>query len=226
MKLLAFDLSSSVIGVLAAQLEGEKIQKMRSCPIIPPKYDPSVSGFLKTKKKVSTPTGKKLTSYLYPEETTITKAEKEKRDRKVRADKDLFLLDHISKEQSHLITNINPDLILVEKNASFNGMLTTVLLAKVMGSLLGVAGASGAPVQEYPVNQVRKIIPVNDLLREFLKDHTEAEVQQIPDVTKRVIRYYLEDLYGIYGVQFQTDDESDACAVFHYWYETERKGNQ
>jgi transcription initiation factor IIE alpha subunit len=55
------------------------------------------------------------------------------------------------------------------------------------------------------------------LLKEFKKRHTVEELMCIPDITKRAIREYLETIYGQYGIVFQTDDESDSCAVLHYW---------
>lgn len=221
MKLLSFDLSSAVIGVLAAETKDRDILLMRSCPIIPPHYDATHCGYLRSKKKILTPGGKSVSAYLKPGEDTITKQEKEKRDKEVRYQKDLFLISAISKHIHHLVDSIQPELILVEKNASFNGVLTSVLLGKVMGVLLGIAGPMNIPVKEYPVNRVRKSMPMNALLRDFVEKKSSAELKQIPDITKRAIREYLGDVYGKYGVVFHTDDESDACAVFHYWWTKE-----
>jgi hypothetical protein len=121
-----------------------------------------------------------------------------------------------------MIDKINPDLILVEKNAAFNGILTTVLLAKVMGSLLGIAGFKGIPVKEYPVITVRKHHNVADLVKEFVRGKTAQELQALPDITKAALRDLMFKKYGKYGIIFQTDDESDACVVFDYWYEHDR----
>ncbi len=228
LKLLSFDLSSAVIGVLAAEVNPvlREIKTMRSCPIIPPHYDATHCGYLKSKKKVTSPSGKPLNAYLKPGEMTITKQEKEKRDKEVRHQKDLFLLGSISKHIHHLVSSIQPELILVEKNAAFNGILTSMLLAKTMGTLLGVAGPLGIPVKEYPVNTVRKSLPMNDLLRDFVEQKSSSELKQIPDVTKRAIRVYLTKIYGQYGAVFHSDDESDACAVFHHWWQELKEGGE
>jgi hypothetical protein len=212
---MGFDLSSSCIGVVTARIENDKVVKILSCPIIPPPFNASQLGFLSSKKKLPTKTGEKILTYAKPGETVITKEEKAKRDSFVRSQKDLSVLANISKSISNLTDNIKPDLILVEKNAIFNGILTSILLAKIIGVLHGIAGRIGTEVKEYPVNKVRSIINVGKLVKEFSKGKTDEELKAIPDVTKRA----LGDLMSkIYNIKFKTDDESDACVLFHYYF--------
>lgn len=222
MRIMAFDLSTKIIGVVAAEVDvtvsGEKIvRKVTSVPIVPPTFDVTTLGFKKTKKRVHTKNGKSISSYVYKDGRDgdiVSETEKKTRDRLVRGQKDIFVLEEIGRQIEEKINVVQPNLILVEKNCIFNGVLTTVLLAKVMGVLLGVAGAKHIPVEEYAVNEVRSVFNIPRMLKEFSEGKTETELKAIPDVTKRALRAKMEDIYDI---KFLTDDESDACVVFHYW---------
>lgn len=218
MKILAFDLSTKCIGVVAADVQKNKVQKVLSTPIIPKAFNPETLGYSKHKKKFVSKKGKQLSAFLKPGETTISEAEKKRRDREVRGAKDIFILEQIGRELKEKILIVSPDLILVEKNCIFNGILTTVLLAKVMGVLLGVAGSLNIPVEEYAVNEVRSVWNIAKLCKDFSKRHSEEELKKIPDITKRALRKEMEQMYH---VTFLTDDESDACVVFHYWAKKE-----
>lgn len=220
MIIMSFDLSTACIGVVTARINNKsrRIEVIKSCPIIPPKFTPSVLGYNNSKKKLPTKGGEMLNTYWINGETVITKAEKERRDNQVRAQKDIYVLEHIGKTIGTMLQQIKPDLVIVEKNSAFNGILTTVLLAKVMGGLVNLAGLFGIPLKEYPVAKVRKHFNVSTLVKEFVTGKTDEELQKIPDITKRALREFLQKKYGHLGIQFQTDDESDACVVFDYWY--------
>lgn len=221
-----FDLSSVCIGVIAAELDASyKIKTMRSCPIIPPNYDPTILGYMKSKKKLPTIKGKEMINTYWREgETVISKTEKQRRDNEIRAHKDIFVLQNISKTMSDLITVITPNEIVAEKNAIFNGILTSILLAKVMGTLVSITGVNGILFNETTVAVARSDFDIPKLLREFQKRHTPEELMAIPDITKRALREEMERLYSQYGIKFQTDDESDACVVFHHWYTEKCRG--
>ena len=224
MVVMSFDLSSVCIGLICARLDGKGIaNKVMSAPIIPKQFSPICLGYKASKKKLKTKSGELLNTYWKDGEVEITKVEKAKRDKEVRAKKDIYVLEYIGKQMGDMIDRIKPDLILVEKNAAFNGILTTVLLAKVMGSLLGIAGYKGIPVVEYPVSQVRAHHNVAKLVKEFVKGKTQEELQALPDITKAALRELMYNKYKDLGILFQTDDESDACVVFDYWYEIGRK---
>lgn len=212
---MCFDLSSTCIGVVTAKINENKVEKILSCPIAPINFDVSSLGFMPSKKKLPTKKGELLNTYVKLGETQITKSEKEKRDTLVRSQKDVHVLASISKSISNLVDNIKPDIIIVEKNAIFNGILTSILLAKILGILHGLAGRLGIEVKEYSVNKVRSIINVGKLIRDFSKDKTDCELKSIPDITKRALGDMMTKEYGI---RFKTDDESDACVVFHYYF--------
>jgi len=227
MKVMSFDLSTSCIGVITAKINDntKDIIKILSCPIIPSKFNPETLGYLKSKKKLETVKFDFLNCYAKAGETHISKAEKMRRDREVRGQKDIYVLADISRVMGNMINSIKPDLILVEKNVSrLNGQLTTVLLAKVMGTLLGISGMLGIPVKEYAVNKARGILDVPHLVKDFAYNHSPEELREVPDITKRAIREFMQSIYGKYGLVMQTDDEGDGCVVLNYWYKEEFGG--
>lgn len=218
-RILAFDLSSVCIGVVAAKVEDSKLTKVLSCPIIPPKFSAAELGFLKSKKKVYTSSKevKIINSYVYPNETYVSEVNKKKRDVQVRKAKDIFVLDYIGKQLNMLIDSINPDLIIVEKTEIFNGVLTSVLLAKVFGVLVGAATSKNIKVVEYKVKEVREIIDIVSITKELVSNLTDEEINKIPDMTKRALRMFMEKKYGHLGLKCSTDDEGDACVILNYW---------
>lgn len=218
MKVMAFDLSTVCIGIVAFELRNNEILRGVSVPVMPPKFDPQTLGYKRSKAKIQTPKGKPINAYIRPGETVLSEAEKKRRDREVRGAKDIFVLQSIGDEIKTRIWQIEPDLVLVEKNNIFNGQLTTVLLAKLMGVLVGVTGAMGIELKEYSVTSARSIFNMAKLTKEFAAGKTVDELQSIPDKAKRALREEMTRLYGQYGVRFLTDDESDACVIFHYWY--------
>ena len=116
---------------------------------------------------------------------------------------------------------IKPNVVLVEKNKIFNGVLTSVLLGKVMGVLVGITTSKGIPLKEYEVATVRKNINIVKCIEELVSELSQEEIDKIPDITKRALRKYMEKKYGKYGLKCSTDDESDACVVFDHWLENE-----
>lgn len=220
---LAFDLSTVCVGVVAGIVD-KKTKKpilVKSCPIIPRKFSPEKLGYMRSKKRLPTAkSGEVLNTYYKQGEATISKSEKQKRDREVRIKGNLFTLEYIGKQISLIISEVKPDIILVEKNEIFNGVLTSVLLGKVMGVLIGVASSYSIPVNdEFKVSKVRSIIDLKKAVKSLVESLSEDEIKKVPDVTKRALRKLMEEKYGEYGLVCKTDDESDACVVFNYWLE-------
>lgn len=213
-KVLAFDLSSKCIGVVAAAIEDNKVEKIQSTSIVPPRFSPSSLGFMNAKKKITTASGKQMSCYVYKNETSVTFQEKRKRDKQVREAKNAFVINDISQKIDALITNFKPDKILVEKNEIFNGILTSILLARINGVLFGIANLHNINVVEFHVQEVRKPYNVMKLTSDFVKGKTSEELKDIPDITKRAIRKLMETKYNH---EFLTDDESDACIVLDYY---------
>lgn len=219
---LSFDLSSVCVGVIAAVIDDSdnKVKLMRSCPIIPKQFDPSILGFMKSKKKLPNKSGtKSFSTYYRKGETYISEIEKKKRDVLIRTHKDSYVLQYIGEQITKIVDGLNPRLVLVEKNEIFNGVLTSILLGKIMGVLTGICASKNVPIQEYKVKQCRKIIDIIKITHDLVDNLSEEEIKRIPDITKRALRKYMESKYGHVGLKCTTDDESDACVVFNYWYE-------
>lgn len=222
MIVMSFDLSSVCTGVVAVNIEDEKIKLMKSCPVIPPKFSAENLGYLKSKRKVFTSKSEvqQINSYIKPNEHYVSKTEKKKRDVEVRRAKDLFVLKYIGDKLNELICGIKPDIIMFEKTEIFNGILTSVLLAKIGGLLIGLARSNKCDVIEIKVKEARKILPLTKIIKDFTEDKTDKELLKIPDITKRALRVFMENKYKGMGLKCSTDDESDSVVVFNFWYET------
>lgn len=217
---LAFDLSSVCIGVIAAQINNttKSVEKIMSCPIIPPKFEPTSLGYLKSKKKITTSAGKTFSSYMIPGEKTVSEKEKKRRDSEVRHSKNNFVMEYIASNISTLMNKILPDIVIAERNEIFNGILTSTLLSEIMGSLEGVTYSKNIPLLKIPVKDARGILNLSQITKDFVSSVSEEYLKSVPDITKRSLRMYMEQIYGELGLKCNTDDESDACVVFHYWY--------
>lgn len=218
---LAFDLSTNCIGIVAGIIDEttKKPLLVKSCPVSPPHFSPTELGYMTSKKKLPTKLGESINTYYLRGETSITKQEKKRRDVEVRTASNAYVLDYIGKQLGIIITTIKPDLIIVEKNEIFNGVLTSVLLGKVMGVLIGVASSNGIKCKEFKVKKVRTLFDITRETKRYTGTLSESDIKKIPDMTKRVLRNLMEEKYGIYGLKCHTDDEGDAGVVFNYWYE-------
>ena len=104
---------------------------------------------------------------------------------------------------------VKPDLILVERNESFNGILTTKLLAEARGILEGAC--AGATIKQYSVSEIRKGIDLVGLTRNFVNKLADLGQPFPKDITKSALKLYIEEKYSI---STANTDESDACMVF------------
>ena len=123
---LAFNLSSVCVGVVASRVnEITKTPiKVISCPVIPSKFDVTRLGYKRSKAKIKTRGGEYINSYIKEGEKEITKQEKKRRDIEVRNNSNLHALSYISTQIEKIVTMIKPNVVLVEKNKIFNGVLT------------------------------------------------------------------------------------------------------
>ena len=214
MRIMAIDSSSVCSGiVLADTLKDGSVLKVGSAPIIPSKFDVTALGYLKTKKKM--PNG--FLSYVRNKDETVSKTEAKKRNVEVRHKQNNHKAKDIGNQLSYLIKNTKPDLVLIERNRIFNSQLTSVLLGEVMGIVEGVCASCSIDLEKFTVEEMRKSINSTKLVKEFSQKKTEQELFSMGDVTKEAIKDYMVEIYGKYGFNPSTLDESDACLVFHYW---------
>lgn len=214
MRIMAIDSSSVCSGiVLADTLKDGSVLKVGSAPIIPSKFDVTALGYLKTKKKM--PNG--FLSYVRNKDETVSKTEAKKRNVEVRHKQNNHKAKDIGNQLSYLIKNTKPDLVLIERNRIFNSQLTSVLLGEVMGIVEGVCASCSIDLEKFTVEEMRKSINSTKLVKEFSQKKTEQELFSMGDVTKEAIKDYMVEIYGKFGFNPTTLDESDACLVFHYW---------
>ena len=213
MRIMAIDSSSVCSGIVVADVKDNKLVKIGSAPIIPSKFDITTLGYLKTKKKM--PNG--FLSYVRDKDETVSKTEAKKRNVEVRHKQNNHKAKDIGHQLSYLIKNTKPDLVLIERNRIFNSQLTSVLLGEVMGIVEGVCASCGIDLEKFTVEEMRKSINSTKLVKEFSQKKTEQELISMEDVTKEAIKYYMIEIYGKFGFNPTTLDESDACLVFHYW---------
>jgi CRISPR/Cas system-associated endoribonuclease Cas2 len=222
MKVLNFDLSTTCVGVIAAGIDDNThdVILVKSCSIVPEEFDVSTLGYMKSKKKLpNSLCTKSYNSWVFKGEKTISETEKEKRDVQVREARNLFLLTYISERMRDIIDTVVPSLINAEQNSMFNGMLTIELLAKLMGTLVGLAADRNIPIEMHKVQVARKRHNPAKLVAEFARNHDPGYIKSLPDVTKAALRQLMQEKYEKYGLKMNTDDEGDACVVFDYWYE-------
>lgn len=217
MRVIALDSSSVCTGVVVAELERKKLVKVGSAPVIPNKFDVSELGYRKTKKKFTNTKGKTYSAYTTGDEDFVSEALKKKRDVEVRNAQNSFKMRDIGAQLDNLIRNIQPDLIVIEKNKTFNSILTSTLLAEVMGLVEGLASANNIPLMKLTVEEVRKGINSARLVKEFAATKTAEELASYEDVTKEAIKHHMVSIYGDYGFNPITLDEGDACLIFHHW---------
>lgn len=196
---------------------------MKTSPIVPKPFSAESLGYLKSKKQVSS--GKDtITSWVKPGEDQVSKVEKKRRDAQVRAAKDKHLIGYIGSTLGRMFELLQPTLVLVEKNEIFNGILTSVLLAKIMGSLQTICALKNIPFEEIRVRQIREAYDIKAISKEYLKYLEENDIKTFTDMTKEAIGHHLKKKYGQFNIAFLTNDESDAVAVFDYWYERIKNG--
>ena len=133
MRVMAIDSSSVCTGVVIAEINNRKLVKVGSTPVIPHKFDVSSLGFLKTKRRYKNKDGKEYLAYTKAGETHVTEALAKKRNVQVRHEQNNFKMKNIGSQLDMIIKNIQPNIIVIEKNKTFNSVLTSSLLAEVMG---------------------------------------------------------------------------------------------
>lgn len=215
MKVLAFDLSSVCTGVTFADIKDKKIIFLKTFSIKPNIKKADVVkelGFVHS-EKVSTTS---IRAWVKEPGEIVSRTEKKKRDVEIRNAYNSKIKKVISLEIKKVIDNLCPDLILVERNESFNGILTTKFLAEIRGILEGAA--TEQPIIQYSVSEIRKIFNLADMTMNYVKRMTPEQMRGKKDITKHVLKDFLENKYNI---TCANTDESDSLAVFDHYYESE-----
>lgn len=207
---IAFDLSSSRIGVTTATVAGDHITHVKVEDIVPRKFTGLDYGYrTKTPKKI----GSGYTAFLKPDEYHISKAEASRRQSEFKTAKHRDLLLDIGKQVSAYVAQMDLELILIERNMTFNGVLTTKILGEIAGQVHYLAASKGISFESCNVHTVRKLI------RDNISLSREERVQEDGSIaleTKAEIKARLKKVYGhLIDFKKMSEDGSDSLAVFH-----------
>lgn len=208
---IAFDLSSTLIGATYGVIEDRVIKNVRTEGIVPRKPNGKDYGYTTQKPKKI---GSGYPAYLLPGEHHISKAEAERRARFIKHDSHRQLLLNIGEDIGERVEAFSPSRLIIERNESFNGVLTTKLLAEIAGGLFFYSGLARIPFEDLNAAVVRKSVRDNIALtraERVLSDGTLALD------TKTEIKERLRKVYGhLIDFDTMTTDESDSLALFHH----------
>lgn len=212
MKVLSFDLSLTQTGVAFAEINDKnEVARLSTVSIVPLADEEKLikdMGFLRSKHKVMTKGGNSYWAYVLNQNEVVPYAEKKKRDVAVRNAINMAKRSSLAKQIRLLFDKVSPELILVERNESFNGILTTKLLAEARGILEGAC--SDVLIKQYSVSEIRKGVNLVNLTRDFVNKLADSGAPFPADITKSALKHYIETKYNI---TVKNTDESDACMV-------------
>lgn len=219
---MTFDLSSTCIGVTFAQVENKQIVYGKTLPIIPKKPDARDLGYTTKTPKTISSSGNTYKTYLKPGEMFVSKAEAERRRSTFKNLEHNYLLRNIGQQCGMFLNKIKPDVLAIERNKSFNGILTTKLLAEIAGGMYFYSGAHGITLYDWDEATIRAKIR-KDILSFSLQKNEEEEKIAVDtkwEIYCRLREYFSTKHNQPFDFSNMTLDESDSLAVFYYLYTT------
>jgi hypothetical protein len=216
---MCFDLSSTCIGITFAQFEKNKLTYVKTLPVIPERPSAKELGYTTQQPKHIEYNGNRFTGLLKPGEASIPKNRARKRIAEFKSFSHRSLLTNIGEQCGYFLDKVNPDVIAIERNMPFNGVLTTKLLAEIAGGLYFYAGAKDIPIYDFDVHVIRAKIR-NDI-KEFSRyksDDYKMSVDTKWEIYCRLRSYYEKNHPDLINFENMTLDESDSLAVFYYLY--------
>lgn len=221
MRIVALDLSSTQSGVAIADVNGiGEYKKVTTLAIKPQEANGKMLGYTtKAPKMLEGRDGRKFKAFLREGESYVTSAEARRRVAEFKKLSRVMLLKSSGKQLGIVLNTVKPDILIMEQNSSFNGVLTTKLLAEVAGGIYFWAGVTDTPLRVINVNTVRsmlqRLVPDPDLMLNGVR---------VVDTKFRVKRQLVEYLThrGVrYNVEGCSLDETDALAQLVYFVEQE-----
>lgn len=223
MIVMTFDLSSSCIGVVFAQLD-DRLTYADTLAIVPKPPTAKDFGFTTIEPKVIHSNGQRYKAFLREDEVVISKTEADRRASAMKAIIHNHLLRNIGEQCGRYLTKVRPDVICIERNASFNGVLTTKLLAEIAGGLFFHAGVHSInEFYDWNVGTIRAKIRHDITDFSLLSKEGKKSLDTKWEIHCRLRSYFEKDCPGLFRFDDMTMDESDALAVFYYWYTTKWK---
>jgi hypothetical protein len=226
---MTFDLSSTCIGVTFAQTDdNNRIIYGKTLPIVPVRPTGIDLGYSTKKQKKITARGNTYAAFLKPDEILISQVEAKKRSREFKTLEHNYLLRNIGEQCGKYLDKIKPDIVAIERNKSFNGILTTKLLAEIAGGLYFYCGAKGITLFDWDEATVRSKIRKD--INTFRRTIDGSEGNEVALDTKweifcRLREYFTKNHPGTFDFSNMTLDESDSLAVFYYLFTKVIKGD-
>lgn len=217
MIMMCFDLSSVCIGVTFAQLKGITPIYVKTLAIIPESVSALDLGYTTKEPKKIHYNGNTFKGLLKPGETFTSKSTAKKRLAEFKNYSHRQLLKDIGKQCGFFLEKVKPDILAIEKNKSFNGILTTKLLAEIAGGLYFYSGMKDIPLYDIDESTIRAFI--RKQIKDFSMYDGEAEKMAIDtkwEIYCRLRSYFEKEHPGILDFTKMTLDESDSLAVFYY----------
>lgn len=215
---MCFDLSSTCIGVTFAKMIEHRPTYVRTLAIIPKKPSGKDVGYTTKDPKQIEYRGNQFAGFLKNNESYISKEEANRRLSDFKNYSHRQLLRNIGEQIGPYIEKVKPGVIAIEKNKSFNGILTTKLLAEIAGGIYFITGAKKIPLYDYDEAtiraKIRKDIPVFNRYKEGT-DETALNTKW--EIYCRLRTYFDKNYPGLIDFSKMTMDESDSLAVFYYW---------
>lgn len=209
MYVATFDLSSTLIGVTIGQFKDGELFYVKTIPLYPERIDGKSVGYT-TKAPVTIGTGYK--GFLKPNEHHISEKEAKRRNSEFKVQKHRELLLDIFTKVGAVLRKIKFDVIIIERNSSFNGVLTTKLLGEIAGGLYAFAAMLDVQFYDFNESTVRSFIR-KDLPYETLEHDGKIIVGPKWEMRQRLEPEYREHI----NFSKITLDEVDSLVLFHYF---------
>lgn len=211
MDVITLDLSSTLIGITYATIVDDRVVTLETEALAPRKPTGRDFGYATVKEKKI---GNGYNAFLYPDEHHISMAEASRRRAHVKAETHKQLLRNIGIDLGLRLERRPIDLLAIERNASFNGILTTKLLAEIAGGLFFYSGLRNIPFEDVNVATARSTVRNTIALSRAERVEDDGNIAYD---TKSEIRCRLKKIYGhLTDFKDITLDESDSLAVFHH----------
>lgn len=216
---MCFDLSSKCIGITFAEVVKNKLTYINTLPVIPEKPSGKDLGYTTMLPKNIEFNGQTFKGFLKQGEVYISKNEAKKRIADFKNYSHRHLLKNIGQQCGRYLDHIKPTMIAIEKNKSFNGILTTKLLAEIAGGLYFYAGAKNIELYDYDVATIRSRIR-NDIkdFSLFKKGTNKMAVDTKWEIYCRLRSYFESNYPSLIDFESMTMDESDSLAVFYHLF--------
>lgn len=221
MIVMCFDLSSECIGVTFAEIKNKKLTYIQTLAVIPESPSAKDLGYTTKQPKTIFYNGDKFKALLKDGEYFISKKEAKKRVTAFKNSTHRELLRDIGKQCGFYLEGVKPDIIALEKNKAFNGVLTTKLLAEIAGGIYFYTGMRDLPLHDFDVSTVRsnirKTIPA---FKRYTNELHQTALDTKWEIYCRLRSYFEKNHPGLLDFSNMTMDESDSLAVFYHLYES------